>query len=84
MSRMTTTAPEVVIRALVNDSGLRSVAEIIVVFCLVALLLEREMVRHRPGMWARSAARNLTALAVPLGIAWAVIAVRRFIELAGG
>lgn len=84
MSPMTTTAPEVVIRALVNDSGLRGLVEIIVVFCLVALLLEREMVRQRPGRWAPAAARNLTALAVPLAVAWVVIAIRRFIELAAG
>lgn len=83
MRRVTTTAPEVVIRALVTDSGLRGLVEIIVVICLVAILLEREMVRHRPGRWAGPAGRNLTALAAPLGIAWVAIAVRRFLELAG-
>ena len=84
MPPMTTTAPEVVIRALVADPGLRGLVEVIVIFCFIALLLEREMVRHRPGEWAKVAARNLTTLTVPLTIAWAVIAARRFIELAAG
>lgn len=80
---MITTAPEVVIRALVNDPGLRGLVEVVTVVCLVALLLEREMVRHRPGAVAPTAARYLTSLAVPLGAAWGVIALRRFVELAG-
>ena len=80
---MTTTAPEVVIRALVTDPGIRGVIEIVVVACLLVVLIEREMVRSRPGRWALEAYRSLTFMAAPLMVAWIVIAVRRFAELAG-
>ena len=80
---MVTTAPEVVIRALVTDPAVRNLAELIVVLCLVAVLIEREMVRGRPGRWAATAFRSLSFIAAPLAVAWVVIAVRRFLELAG-
>jgi hypothetical protein len=83
MAPMTATFPELIIRAALSDPALHSIAEVVVVICLVAILLEREMVRHRRGLWSSAVIPSLTALAAPLAIAWAVIAVERFLELAG-
>jgi hypothetical protein len=84
MPLMTATFPELIVRAALGDPGLHSLAEVVVVICLVAMLVEREMLRHRHGLWSRTVLRSLTAVAVPLVIAWGFIAVERFIELAGG
>jgi hypothetical protein len=51
--------------------------------CVVAVLAEREMVRHWHRLWARASVPSLTAIAVPLVIAWGFLALERFIELAG-
>jgi hypothetical protein len=84
MAPMTATFPELIIQAALNDPGLHSLSEVVAVICLVAILLEREMVRHRRGLSSRAVVPSLTALAAPLAIGWAFIAVERFIELAGG
>jgi hypothetical protein len=51
--------------------------------CAIALLAEREMVRHWHRLWAAASVPSLTAMAAPLVIAWGVLALERFIELAG-
>lgn len=83
MTPMTVTYPELIVRAVLSDSGLSSFAQVIVVICLAAVLLEREMVRHRHPLWSHAGLPTMTALAVPLVVAWIFIAVDRFIELAG-
>jgi hypothetical protein len=83
MTGMTAISPEVVVTAVLADPTLRSFVEALVVVCVVALLVEREMVRHWHVLWARAAVPTLTALAGPLLLAWGVIAIQRFIDLAG-
>lgn len=82
MPPMTATFPELIVRAVMNDPGLHTLAEVVAVTCLVAVLLEREMVRHQGGVRSRAVVQSLTALALPLGIAWALIALERFLALA--
>lgn len=83
MPPMTATFPELIVRAVLNDPGLRSLAEVVAVACLAAMLMEREMVRHQSRPSAQAAVQSLTAVALPLGIAWALIAVERFLALTG-
>lgn len=83
MTRMTVTYPSLVVSAAMNNPGFHAFAEVLVVVCVMAILVEREMVRHRHQLWSRAALPGLTALAVPLVIAWAVIVVQRFVDLAG-
>lgn len=83
MVPMTATFPELIIRLALDDPSLHSMAEVAIVICFVAVLLVREMVRYRRGPLSQSAAASLIALAMPLAIVWAFIAVERFLELAG-
>lgn len=84
MSPMTAMFPGLTASAALVDPGIQSLAAVASVICLVAILLEREMVRHKRSLSSRTVGRNLTALAAPLAIAWALVAVERFLQLAGG
>jgi hypothetical protein len=59
----------------------RAIVEVLVIVTLVAVLLQREMLRDRPNLWARAGGAGLTALAVPLTIAWLAFSFQRFLEL---
>ena len=83
MTSMTTTYPELLIETVVSDPAFHTLAEVAIIISLVAVLVMREMVRHRHVLLARAVVPSLTALAVPLAIAWTVIAIERFVELAG-
>jgi hypothetical protein len=83
MMQMTAISPELIVGAVLADEALRSFVQVIVVVCVVAVLAEREMVRHWHRLWARAAVPSLTAIAIPLVIAWGFLALERFIELAG-
>jgi hypothetical protein len=64
---------------LLSDS--RAFADVLVIVTLTALLLQREMLRQRPHTWARAGATGLTAIAVPLVIAWVAITIQGFAAL---
>lgn len=59
----------------------RAIAEVVVILTLVAILLQREMLRDLPHLWAEAGFRGLTAIAVPLAIAWIGIISQRFLDL---
>lgn len=59
----------------------RAFAEIVCIVTLVVLLLQREMVHHRPQMWARAGSSALSAAILPLALAWLVITAQRFADL---
>lgn len=78
---MTTTVGEYTASLLLTLPDVRSFAEVLTIVTLVMLLLQREMVRNRPSMWARAGGAGLIAVVLPLGVAWATIIVQRFLEL---
>jgi hypothetical protein len=81
---MTVSYPEIILPVVLGNAALHTIAEVAAVVCLVALLLVREMVRRRQGPGSHAVVPSLTALAVPLAVAWAFIVVERFLELVGG
>lgn len=78
---MTTTYGDYTIALVLTLADTRAFAEVLAIVTLVVLLVQREMVRHRPQFWARTGGPGLTAVAVPLTIAWAIIIVQRFADL---
>jgi hypothetical protein len=76
--------PELIVRAVLVDTELHSLAEVVLIVSLVAVLAAREMVRHRRAFWSERIVPSLTALAIPLAFAWVVIVFERFLELTGG
>ncbi len=78
---MTITITEYTTNLVVTLPDARTVAELAAIAVLVVMLLQREMVRSRPQLWAQAAAGGLVAVTIPLAIAWAVIIVQRFLDL---
>ena len=81
---MTVSYPEIILPIVLGNAALHTIAEVATIFCLLAVLLVREMVRRRRESWPRAVVPSLTALAVPLAVAWAFIVVERFFELVSG
>jgi hypothetical protein len=78
---VTTTITEYTINLVVTLPDAQTVAELATIAILIVTLLEREMVRNRPQLWSQAATGGLVALTIPLGIAWAVIIIQRFLDL---
>lgn len=78
---MTTTFGDYSTSLLLTLADARAFAEVLCIVALVLLLLQREMVRHRPQFWARTGGPGLTAVAVPLAVAWVAIIAQRFAAL---
>lgn len=78
---MTITITEYTANLVVTLPDVRAIAELATIGVLVVALLQREMVRSRPQLWAEAAANGLIALTIPLAIAWAVIIMQRFLDL---
>lgn len=62
----------------------RAIAEVVVIVTLVAILLQREMLRDLPQLWAKAGFRGLTAVAVPLAVAWVAIISQRILDMIVG
>ena len=78
---MTTTFGDYSASLLLTLADARAFAEVLCIVTLVLLLLQREMVRHRPQFWARTGGPGLTAVTVPLAVAWVAIIAQRFAAL---
>jgi succinate-acetate transporter protein len=78
---MTITVGEYTASLVQTLPDVRSFAEVLTIVTLVVLLLQREMVRDVPSMWARAGGAGLIAAMLPLSVAWATIIVQRFLEL---
>lgn len=78
---MTTTFGDYSASLMLTLADARAFAEVLCIVTLVLLLLQREMVRHRPQFWARTGGPGLTAVAVPLAVAWVAIIAQRFAAL---
>lgn len=78
---MTTTVATHALEFGATLSDARAFAEIVTIVTLAALLLQRETLRGLPAVWARSGAAGITAVALPLILAWGLITVRRFLDL---
>ena len=62
----------------------RPLAEVAVIVTLVAILLQREMLRDLPQLWAKAGFRGLTAVSVPLAVAWVAIVSHRILNMIFG
>ena len=78
---MTITITEYTTNLAVTLPDARTIAELVTIAVLGVMLLQREMVRSRPQLWAQAAGNGLTAVIIPLTIAWAVIVLQRFLDL---
>jgi len=78
---VTITIAEYTINLVETLPDARTIAELATIAVLVVMLLQQEMVRSRPQLWAQGAASGLIAVTIPLAIAWAVIIIQRFLEL---
>ena len=76
---MVTTVDQPVLQVLAARTDLRDVAGALVVIILVALLVQREILRHRAVLPAQR--RTVTAMAAVVGVAWVTIVTERLVAL---
>jgi hypothetical protein len=76
---MATTADQAIIQLLASRADIRDVAGGLLVIVLVALLVEREILRHRVSLPAQR--RSVTAVAAAIGVAWVTLMTERLAAL---
>jgi hypothetical protein len=76
---MATTADQAIIQLLASRADIRDVAGGLLVIVLVALLVEREILRHRISLPAQR--RGVTAVAAAVAVAWVTLMTERLAAL---